>query len=307
VDAWAQLAAKVHRIGSLNSGPKPPPDQLEIFPTAMRELGYVVGRDFVLERRFGDNHIDALPRLAAELVALNVDVIVTAGTLAPLAAKRATAVIPIVMIAAGDPVGSGLFASLAHPGGNVTGTSLNSPELASKRLQLLAEIVPGAATIAVLWNSANPYSALVLKQTEVAAIAAGIRITSLPVRTPADIARALISAREHAQALVVVEDPLTLGEQKPIIGFAAHSRLPAMYGLHEFVHAGGLISYGADLVELSRRSAVYVDKILKGAKPSDLPVEEPTKFRLSINATAASALGLTLSQSLLLRADEVMR
>ena len=230
----------------------------------------------------------------------------TVGTLAPLAAKRATSMIPIVMIAAGDPVESGLVASLARPGGNVTGTSLMSPDLAGKRLELAKELLPGISRVAVLWNVANPYSALVFKETVHAARTLGVEVQSLEVRAPADFDGALAAATEHhADALISVEDPLTGGYWGKTAEFAVHNRLPAISGLREFADAGGLMSYGADFADLLRRSVVYVDKILKGAKPSDLPVEQPTRFELVINLKTAKALGLTIPPSLLARADEV--
>jgi putative ABC transport system substrate-binding protein len=251
--------------------------------------------------------------LAAELVRLNVDVIVTRGTLALLAAKRATSTIPIVMLTAADPIGSGIVSNLARPGSNITGMSMNSPELAGKRLQLLKDMFPGIATVAVLWNEANPnepnpYPALVFAQTEAAGRMLGIRILSLPVHDASGVPKALDAAlRGGAGGLITVEDPFTNNHRAQIIDFAARHRLPAMYGLREFVDAGGLLSYGTHLADLSRRGAQYVDKILKGANPGDLPIEQPTKFELVINLKTAKALGLTIPQSLLLRADEVIQ
>ena len=239
--------------------------------------------------------------------------IVTAGTLAPLAAKRATSTIPIVMLAAGDPVGSGIISNLARPGGNITGMSMDSPELAAKRLQLLKDMFPGIATVAVLWNEANPnepnpYPALVFAQTEAAGRMLGIRILSLPVHDSSDVPKALDGAlRGGAGGLITIEDPFTVNYRVQIVDFAARNRLPAMYGLREFVDVGGLLSYGPSLVDLSRRVAQYVDKIFKGAKPGDLPIEQPTKFELVINLKTAKAIGLTIPQPLLLRANEVIQ
>jgi putative tryptophan/tyrosine transport system substrate-binding protein len=304
----AQPAGKLYRIGYLTAGAKSSLSSLTVFAGALQDLGWIEGKTFVLELRYADNRMDRLPELAAELVRLNVDVIVTAGTLAPLAAKRATSTIPIVMFAAGDPVGSGIVSNLARPGGNITGTSLDSPELAGKRLQLLKEMLPGIATIAILWNDANPYPALVFAETEAAGRTLGMRILSLPVHDSDDVPKALDGAlRGSAGGLIAVEDPFTLNHRVQIVDFAARNRLPAMYGLREFVDVGGLLSYGAHLVDLSRRVAQYVDKILKGAKPGDLPIEQPTKFELVINLKTAKALGLTIPQSLLLRADEVIQ
>ncbi len=274
---------------------------------ALRELGYVEGKNLTFERRFAEDRLDRLPGLAAELVSLKVDVIMAAGTLAPLAAKRATSTIPIVMMAAGDPVGSGLVASLAHPGGNVTGMSLMAPDLGGKRLELLKELLPGISRVAVLWNAANPYSALVFKETVGAARTLGVELQSLEIREPPDIDGALEAATgQHADALITVEDPLTIDLRKKIAEFAADHRLPTISGLRVFADSGFLMSYGADLADIIRRSAVYVDKILKGAKPSDLPVEQPTKFELVINLKTAKSLGLTIPSILLARADEVI-
>jgi putative ABC transport system substrate-binding protein len=241
------------------------------------------------------------------LVRHNVDIITAMGTLAPLAAKRATSTIPIVMTTAGDPLGSGLVTSLARPGGNVTGLSLMAPDLGGKRLELLKEVLPGVFRVGILWNAANPYSALVFKETESAARLLGIEIQSIEVRSPDDFDGALAaSTRLLVGALITVEDPLTVGHRKRIADFAASNRLPAIYGLREFVDAGGLMAYGAHLADLQRRAAGYVDKIIKGAKPADLPVEQPTKFELVINLKTAKALGLEVPPTLLARADEVI-
>jgi putative tryptophan/tyrosine transport system substrate-binding protein len=304
----AQPGSKLYRIGYLNAGANPPTVPLAVFSDALRDLGWIEGKTFVLESRFADNRLDRLPELAAELVRLNVDVIVTSGTLAPLAAKRVTSTIPIVMLSAGDPVGSGIVSNLARPGGNITGSSLNSPELAGKRLQLLKEMLPGITTVAVLWNDANPYPARVFAETEGAGRTLGMRILSLPVHEASGVPMVLDSAlRSGAGGLITVEDPFTGSQRVQIIDFAARHRLPAMYGLREFADVGGLVSYGTNLADLSRRGAQYVDKILKGAKPGDLPIEQPTKFELVINLKTAKALGLTIPQSVLLRADEVIQ
>jgi putative tryptophan/tyrosine transport system substrate-binding protein len=274
---------------------------------AFASWGGVEDKNLTFEERYAEDSLDRLPPLAAELVSLGLDVIVTLGTLAPLAAKRATAMIPIVMIAAGDPVGSGLIASLARPGGNVTGTSLMAPDLSGKRLELAKELVPEVSRVAVLWNAANPYSALVFKETVGAARTLGIELQSLEVRAPADFDGALAATTgQQAGALITVEDPLTAGQARKIAKFAVDNRLPTISGLRLFADAGGLISYGANLEDLLRRSVVFVDKILKGAKPSDLPVEQPTKFELVVNLKTAKALGLTIPPSLLALADDVI-
>jgi putative tryptophan/tyrosine transport system substrate-binding protein len=248
-----------------------------------------------------------VPELAAELVRLNVDVIVAAGTLAPLAAKHATASIPIVMTSAGDPLGTGLVNSLGRPGGNVTGLSLMSPDPGGKRLELIEQIVPDIARVAIIWNADNPYPALVFRQTENAARHLKIKVQSLEVRTPDDVNSALKAAvQEKANALITVEDPLTQNYRKQIADFAAKNRLPTMSGLREYVDAGGLLSYGPALADLYRRAAGYVDKILKGAKPSELPVEQPTEFELIINLKTAKALGLTIPPEMLAIAGAVI-
>jgi putative tryptophan/tyrosine transport system substrate-binding protein len=304
--ARAQQAEKVYRIGYLSAGSNAP-ELFAITSETLRTLGWIEGKNVVFERRYADNRLDRLSDLAAELVSLNVDVIMAAGTLAPLAAKRATATIPIVMTAAGDPLGSGLVASLARPGGNVTGMSLMAPDLGGKRLELLKEVLPQASRVGILWNAANPYSALVFKETEQAAQTTAIEVQSLEVRSPDDFDDALAATiQRRVDALITVEDPLTFGHRKRIAEFAATNQLVAIYGLREFVDAGGLMAYGAHIADLQRRSAGYVDKILKGAKPGDLPVEQPTKFELVINLKTAKALGLAVPDRLLALADEVI-
>jgi putative ABC transport system substrate-binding protein len=305
--AEAQQAEKVYRVGILSAGQQNLRETDAVFPQALRELGWIEGKNVVFETRYADDRLDRLPELAAELIRLKVDLIVTYGTLAPLAAKRATATIPIVMSSAGDPLGSGLVASLARPGGNVTGLSMMVPEMGGKRLQMRKQVLPGVSRVAILWNAANPYPALVFRQTEGAARGLGIQLQSLAVRSPGDFHRALeAAARQRAGALLTVEDPLTVGQRTQILDFTAKNRLPAMHGLREFVEVGGLMSYGVSLADLRRRAAGYVDKILKGAKPGDLPIEQPTKFELVINLKTAKALGLTIPPSVLQRADQVI-
>ena len=307
----AQPAGKVPRIGFLvaaSASDSAYAGLIEAFRQGLRDLGYVEGRNIVIEYRYADGKYERLPALAAELARLKVAVIVSHGTPGPLAAKQATSAIPIIMTSAGDPVGSGLVSSLARPGGSVTGLCLLVPELGGKRLQLLKEILPGLTRVAVLWNAANPYAPLVARETEATATTLGIQLQSLVVRGPDDFEGALAAATTgRAGALTVVEDPLTITKRKQIVDFAARSRLPAIYGVKEFVDAGGLMSYGVHLGDLWRRAATYVDKILKGAKPADLPVQQPTKFEFVINLKTAKALGLTIPQSVLQRADEVVQ
>jgi len=304
--AEAQEPGKVFRIGSLSPAGNP---ALEgVFLDAMRSLGYVEGKNLIVERRYADNQLERLPALAAELVSLKVDVIVATGTVAPLAVKKVTTTIPVVIWSTGDPVGSGIASSLARPGGNTTGLTIDSPELAGKRLQLLKELVPGLTRVAVIGNAANPYAGVVFKETQQAAYLLGIGIESIEVRSPLDFDTAFGDVvKGNPSGLVVVEDPLTFSERTRIVNFATANRLPVMYGMREFASAGGLIAYGPDYPELLRRAAIYVDKILKGAKPGDLPIEQPTKFELVINLKTAKALGITIPHSLLLRVDEVIQ
>jgi putative tryptophan/tyrosine transport system substrate-binding protein len=295
----AQQAGKIRTIGILNAGSAGVPSAV-VLPDALRELGWIEGKNIVFERRYAENRVERLPELAAELVRLNVDVIVGLGTLAPLAAKRATTTIPIVMTAAGDPLGSGLVASLARPGGNVTGMSLMAPDLGGKRLELLKELLPRLARVAVLWNAANPYPALVFKETQAAGRTLGIEVQSLEVRDPRDFDGAFEALRrQRPDALITVEDPLTFNYMKLIADFAAGQRLPTLHGFREDVAAGALMSYGANLADLFRRAAGYVDKILRGAKPADLPVQQPTRYELAINLKTAKALGLAIPDKLL--------
>ena len=308
LDANALESGKLYKIGILTAGgPGPLTPLRDMLREDLRELGLIEGKNLAFEGRYAENDLDRLPALAAELVSLEVDLIIAVGTLAPLAAKRATVTIPIVMAAAGDPVGSGLIASLARPGGNVTGTSLMAPDLGGKRLELVKELLPEISRVAVLWNAANPYSALVFKATVGAAWTLAIEVQSLEVRGPADFDGAFEAATgQHIGALIAVEDPLTNDHRHKIAEFAAGKRLPMIAGLRMFAEAGGLMSYGADVSDTFRRSVAYVAKILKGAKPSDLPVEQPTKFELVINLKTAKALGLTIPPLILARSDEVI-
>jgi putative tryptophan/tyrosine transport system substrate-binding protein len=300
----AQTTKKPIRIGILTAGPQVPESTKE-FPDALQELGWIERTTYVLEHRSAENRLDRLPELAGDLVRLKVDVIVTLGTLAPIAAKRATATIPIVMVAAGDPVRSGIVDSLSRHEDNITGTSLNSPEVAGKRLQLLREAVPGLANVAVLWNEANPYSRIVFGETQEAARSLGLQVVSMPVRDTSDIKRSLEGIAHGVDGLITVEDPLTGTAHEEITDAARRAKLPTMFGLSVLAKLG-LLSYGANLGDLWRRGAKYVDKIMRGAKPAVLPIEEPAVFELVINLGTARAIGLTIPRSLLLRADKVI-
>ena len=308
----AQAQGKVYRIGYASFGAGPG-KETEAFLQGMRDLGYGVGRNLVIEYRWADSDRARFDAMVEELVRLNVDVIFTAYAAAIGRAMRATRTIPIVMGTASDPVSTGLIARLDHPGGNVTGMSVQSPDLAGKRLQLLRELVPGLTRVAVLggaFAAGNfPTSLdLVIAATEAAGRQVGIGVSAQRVAHVDGFAHAFAEIkRERAQALIVHNHPLTFGQRAAIVEMAARERLPDMYHIRAFVDAGGLISYGPDVNDLYRRAATHVDKILKGAKPGDLPVEQPTKFELVINNKTAKALGLTMSQSLLLRADEVIQ
>jgi putative ABC transport system substrate-binding protein len=273
----------------------------------LRELGYVEGRNLIVERRYAEGHADRFPEFAAEMVRLKVDVIIVVTTPAALAAKKATTTIPIVHPAAIDPVGTGLIASLAHPGGNVTGLSVLNAELSAKRLEVLKEVVPGLSRGALLWNAANPANTLAWKESEGAARALGVALQSQEVRDPKDFEGAFaMMAQQRPDVLLVLQDALTLEYRKEIIAFALQMRLPSMFVGKEWVVEGGLMSYGDRLPERYRRAADLVDRILKGEKPADLPVEQPTKFELVINLKTAKAIELAIPPALLARADEVI-
>jgi putative ABC transport system substrate-binding protein len=305
----AQPSARIYRIGYLGPGSGSTlPAALEAFRQQLHELGYVEGQNLAIEYRWAADKDDQLPRLAADLVRLKVDVIVVEGhTPAIQAAKKATSTIPVVMGVSGDPVKTGLVESLARPGGNVTGLSILTPELAPKRLELLKEAVPRLARVAVLWNAANPVKLLDWQETQAAAKKLGLKLQSLEVRGPTDFDGVFDHAtRDRADALVVFPDGLINSHRRQILDFAATRRLPGMYPYLEFVSEGGLMSYAPSYSDLFRRAAVYVDRTLKGAKPADLPVERPAKFEFAINKRTATALGLTIPPSLLLRADQIM-
>jgi len=307
--AEAQPAAKVPRIGFLgNSTAALEANLVGPFREGLRELGYVEGRSILIEYRWAEGKNERLPALIAELIALKVDVIVTAGTPAALAVKKATTSIPLVMAAVGDPISVGLVASLARPGGNVTGLSAIAPELEGKRLELLREVVPKLSHIAVLWNPDNPFLAGSLKETRAAAQVLGIKVQLLGVRTAEEFPAAFAAIlKERPNALLVLADRIFLHNRARIVDFEAKRRLPGVYPYRELVEAGGLMSFGPSYAGMHRRAAYYVDKILKGTKPADLPVEQPTTFELLINLKTAKALGLTIPQSLLGRADEVIQ
>jgi len=305
--ARAQQPGKTYRIGILSAGTAEVLELEVVFSDALRELGWIEGKNVILDYRYADNRLERLPELAADLVRLKVDVIMAIGTLAPLAAKQTTTTIPIIMAAAGDPVASGLVTSLARPGGNVTGMSLMVPDVAGKRLELLRAIVPRIAQVAVLWNGANPYPGFVFKETQVAGHTLGVRVQSLEVQGASDFDSAFEAARrQRPDALITIEDPLTVSYRKPIAEFATAQQLPTLHGVREFVVVGGLMSYGASIADLRRRAAGYVDKILRGAKPADLPVQQPTKFELVINRKTAKQLGLDVPLHLQQLADEVI-
>ncbi len=308
--ADAQQAVKVARIGYLAGSLAAFPQLREAFIQGLRDLGYVEGRNLVIEYRSPEGKPERLPALAAELVALKVDVIVAAGTPQPLAAKQATRTIPIVFAGASDPVASGLVTSLARPGGNVTGLSLLLPELVGKTLEQLKQAIPGVNRVAVLWQPGlgERTEKDLLKGAEAAGRALGVRLQFVEARGPADFDRAFSDmTKARSDALTVLGSNMFLIERRRLVALAAKNRLPAVYPLREWVDVGGLMAYGANLADLFRRAATYVDKILKGAKPADLPVEQPTKFELVINLKTAKALGLTIPPSLLQRADEVIQ
>jgi putative ABC transport system substrate-binding protein len=306
----AQPQGTIPRIGILwfgspVGGPSP---HLEAFRHELHERGYVEGQNIAIEARHAAMRVGLLPELVANLVLLKVDVIVAVGDAAISAAKHATSTIPIVMVASADPVGSEFIASLARPGGNLTGLSALSPELSGKRLALLREAIPGASRIAVLVNPADPAKAFDVREVQTIAQALGVQLQTLQVQSPDEFESAFAAmTREHAEALLVLGDSMTLTYRIQIVDLVANSRLPAMYDLREFVDAGGLMAYGPSLPDLFRRAAYYVDRILKGAKPDDLPVEQPVKFELVVNLKTAQTLGLSLSPSLLFQANEVIQ
>jgi putative ABC transport system substrate-binding protein len=305
--AYAQQQAKIPRIGYLS--PRPGPSFYdEAFRKGLGDLGYAEGQNIAIEYRWANWNPDRLAAFAADLVRLKMEVIVSTGGGAPaLAAKDATRVIPIVFIA-GDPVGIGLVPSLSRPGGNLTGINNSTSELNAKRLDLLKQAVPWASRVGVLANPGPPAYRPARKDMEEAAQPLGMRLHIREVRSPNELENAFsVMAKDRIDALLVVSDAMLFAQRGRIVDFAAKARLPGIYEWREFAEAGGLMSYGTDLAEIYRRASTYVDKILKGAKPADLPIEQPTKFELVINLKTAKALGLTVPQSILIRADEVIR
>jgi putative ABC transport system substrate-binding protein len=306
--ARAQAQAKVRRIGLLSGfSPAVYAASYPAFRLGLRDLGWIEGKNISIEYRYAEGRHDRLPDLAADLVRLKVDVIVTTATSDAQAAQKATRAIPIVMVAGGDPVASGLVESLARPGGNVTGLSQMLQELAGKRLELLKEMVPKLSRVAVLWNPQSASATLYWKENQQPARQLGIQLHSLEVRSPTELDEAFESAtRARAGALAILPDPVISTNLKRIVDFAAKSRLPSVYQSSDFADAGGLVTYGPDRADLFRRAAIYVDKILKGTKPGDLPVEQPTKLELVVNMKTAKALGITIPQTILIRADRVI-
>jgi putative ABC transport system substrate-binding protein len=305
----AQPPDKVWRVGFLTAGARPPDGSPpEVMRQAMRDLGYVEGKNVSYAARFAEGRRDRVDALATELVGLNMDVIVAFGFPAAEGAKRATSKVPIVIFGAGDPVGTGLVATLARPGANVTGISDQSTELSAKRLELLKQMTPNTASVAVIWNAGDQAMTLRTREIERAAGVLRVTIQALGVREPGDFDRAFTAMlRERPDALLLVTDALTNSNRKRVLDFAAEQRMPAIYERALYVRDGGLISYGPIIDESYRRVAVYVDRIFKGANPAELPVEQPTRFELVVNVKTAKALGLTIPQSLLLRADEVFQ
>ena len=309
--AEGQAPPKVPRVGYLSIGSASDPRRAALLGAVQqgfRDLGYVEGKNIVIEARFAEGSYDRLRDLAAELVRLKVDVIVAYATPAAQAAQSATRTIPIVMAAVIDPVATGLVAGLGRPGGNITGLSLMAPEVVGKQMQLLKELVPKVSAVAVLWNPVNAGNGPQLREAEVAARALGVRLQPLEARSSGEIDSAFAAmSRERAGALIVLVDGVLIDNRTRITRLAEKARLPAVYGLREYAEAAGLMFYGANLIDLNRHVGNYVDKILKGAKAADLPIEQPVKFELVINLKTAKALGLTIPPSLLQRADEIIQ
>jgi putative ABC transport system substrate-binding protein len=302
--AEAQPAGKVYRIGFLRAG-QPPESYLDGFQQGLRERGYVYGQNVVVELRATDGSVDPLPRLTEELLRLKVDVFLASAAPAAVAVRRATTSVPIVFVGVVDPVGLGLVPSLGRPGGSITGLATTSADFAGKRLELLRAIVPSLTRVAVLWHPANPSNPIQLKGAQAAARALGMRLETVSIQGPNDFDSAS-KAVPGTDGLLFLESPLFTTHRARLAELAARSRLPAIYGQREYVEVGGLMSYGTHFKDLYRRAAWYVDKILKGAKPGDLPVEQPTNFELVINLKTAKALGLTIPPALLQRADHVI-
>ena len=309
VSVEAQQPAKVPRIGYLaGASPSAIAFRTEAFRQGLHERGYVEGKNIMVEYRFAEGNFRRQKELAAELVRLNVDVIVTSGPASTRAAKEATATIPVVMTFDSDPVESGSVASLARPGGNITGLSTLAPEISGKQLELLKEIVPRLSRVVVLGSSSNPGNVQVLKEMEAASRGFGLKLQHLDILDAKEIEALFRTAsNERADAVVVLAGTVIIAQRRQIADLAIKSRLPSIYERREFVQAGGLMSYGISVIDLDRRAAVYVDKILKGAKPADLPVEQPKKFELIINLKTAKQIGLTIPLNVLARADKVIK
>jgi len=306
--ADSQQPIAPRRIGVLTVGFLPESREAQAFLHGLQNAGYTEGRDVLLEWRSAEGDYSRVPSLVADLVQHKVDIIVVESTIAAQAAKRATLTIPIVMAIVADPVGSGLVTNLAHPGANLTGLSLMGVDLTAKRLELLKEAIPRLARVAVLWNPATPFHAKAVEDVQAAARALSINVTLVAVQGPADFGSALSAAkRAHAQALYVVEDPVLTLHRTNLLALTSKARLPTIYSWRRFPEEGGFISYGAELGDMFYRSAQGVDRILKRAKPGDLPIEQPTKFELVVDLKTAKTLGITIPESILLRADEVIR
>lgn len=308
VVAEAQQPVKVPKIGCYMLGAAGLGTREEAFRQGLRDLGYVEGQNIFIEWRFAAGQADQAKMIVDELVRLNVDIIVTDGNRSTSDAKNATTTIPIVMAVSGDPLGAGLVKTLARPGGNITGLTLLSPELSGKRLELLKETMPKISRVAVLFNPSNPAAILYLNEVEVAAKSFGLQLQALKASRPTDLASALSGAvAGRAHALITLPDAMFFSSRVQVTNFAAQNRVPAMFPESEFVNEGGLMSYGPNLPDLFRRAATYVDKILKGAKAADLPVEQPTKFEFVINLKTAKQIGLTIPPNVLARADKVIK
>ncbi|HWX83101.1 MAG TPA: ABC transporter substrate-binding protein [Xanthobacteraceae bacterium] len=309
--AWPFAAraqpTKLPTIGYLGGGtPATESQRIAAFSQQLRDLGWIEGRNLAIEYRWTEGRIDRVAEIAAEFVRLKVDVIVTIGTPAALAAKRATSVIPIVFTTVADPIGAGLVVSLSKPAGNVTGLSIQQTDIAGKRLELLREVVPGLDRLAILANVANPANVLELAEVQTAARTLGVQVATLEIRRAEDIGPVFATLKDRPQALYVTGDPLLNTNRIRVNILAMGARLPTMHASRDYVEAGGLISYGPNFPDLFRRAAGYVDKILRGTKPGDIPVEQPTKFDLAVNLTTAQALGLKIPEAFLSRADEVI-
>ncbi len=304
----AQEPKKVPRIGFVLGGSPGADSRVEAFRQGLRDLGYIEGKNIAIEWRFAEGKEDRVPKLAAELVHLNVEIIITDGTNVTRAAKNATKTIPIVMASDADPIGNGFIASLARPGGNITGLTNLLTDLSGKRLEILKEAIPGISRVGVIWNPENPSSVSAFKETQVAAQGLAMQLQSLEVRGPDDFEGAFQAAtKRQARALSVVSDSLMFSNRKRLLELAAKYRLPTMHTQSLWVEAGGLMSYGTYFPDLWRRAAIYVDKILKGAKPEDLPVEQPMKFEFVVNLKTAKQIGLTVPPNVLARTDKVIK